>query len=151
MLRNLMFLIIAALIFSAGTKANAQKRVRIEITNVITKELDKVASKDSKGNRIALEITWKYIEQENLLKINDKIMVIAVFVDSKGVERKATSVIAVSHEALPTSTIVVINHEEQIVSPRDIKFVVTVAPQIKNASNTVAAKKEITLRVNPTK
>ena len=84
------------------------------------------------------------------MKTGDKIMVIAVFVDSKGIERKATNVIAVSHEALPTSTTVVINHEEQIVSPRDIKFVVTVTPQSKDStSNTVAARKEVTLRVNP--
>ncbi len=81
-------------------------------------------------------------------------MVIAVFVDSKGVEHKGTNVIAVSHEVLPSSAKVVINHEEQIVSPRDpasIKFVVTVTPKIKDGtSNTITAKKEVTLRVKRT-
>lgn len=143
MLRNLMFVIVAVLIFSTGyTKANAQRKLRVEVKDVVVKEV--------KGNSIALEISWKYIEQDNLLRPSE-IMVIAVFVDSKGVEHKATNVIAVSHEALPTSTRVVINHEEQIVSPRDIKFVVTVAPKIKGTNNTVAAKKEVTLRVSPTK
>jgi|GEM_PF-2876440 len=139
MLRHLMFLIVAVLIFSAGyTKANAQRKLRVEIRDVVVRE--------ATDNRIALEISWKYVEQDNLFR-RGEIMVIAVFVDSKGVERKGTNVIAVSHEILPTSTKVVINHEEQIVSPRDIKFVVTVTQK---ASNAVAAKKEVRLRVSPT-
>lgn len=141
MLRYLMLFIFAILL--TAIPANAQKKLRIEVKDVVVKE--------AKGNNIALEITWKYIEQENL-RSPDEIMVIAVFVDSKGKERKSVVNIPVgSNGALPTSTKVVINHEEQIVSPRDIRFVVTVAPQIKDGtSNTVAGKKEITLRVSPT-
>ena len=143
MFRQMMFVIVAVLIFSVGyTNANAQRKLRVEVKEVVVKE--------AKNNSVTLDVTWSYIEQDNLLKPSE-IMVIAVFVDSKGRERKATNVIAVSHEALPTSAKVVINHEEQIVSPRDIKFVVTVAPKIKDGtSNTVAGRKEVTLRVNPT-
>lgn len=122
--------------------ANAQRKLRVDVKDVIVKE--------AKGNSITLDVSWGYIEQDNL-KRPDEIMVIAVFVDAKGKERKSVVNLAVgSSGALPTSAKVVINHEEQIVSPRDIRFVVTVTPKIKDGtSNTIAGKKEITLRVNP--
>jgi hypothetical protein len=144
MLRYLMLLIATVLIFSATHTANAQKKFRVEVKDVVVKE--------AKDNHIALEIFWGYIEQDNLRRPGE-IMVIAVFVDSKGKERKSVVNIPVSSGgALPTSTRVVINHEEQIVSPRDIKFVVTVAPKITDGtSNIIADRKEVTLRVNPTR
>jgi hypothetical protein len=146
MLRYLMFVIVAALIFSAGyTKANAQRKNRIEIKDVQVGE--------AKDNRIALDVSWGYIEQSRPRP--SKIMVIAVFVGANGKEYKAIVNVPVNAIGpLPTNGKVVINHEEQIFSPRDFKFVVTVTPQIKDsASNNlfVGDKKELRLRVNPTK
>lgn len=141
MLRYLILFIFA--IFLAAIPANAQRKLRVDVKDIVVKE--------AKGSSIALDVSWGYIEQDNLRK-PDEIMVIAVFVDSKGKERKSVINLPVSQGGtLPTSTRVVINHEEQIVSPRDIRFVVTVTPKIKDGtSNTIAGKKEITLRVNPT-
>lgn len=105
---------------------------------------------EAKRGRVVLEINW-YIEQENLAIQPTTADIIAILIGARSQEYKVRSTSAVDSGGRSGRTKVVINHEEQIISPRDVHFSVTVALKRDSKSAGLPARtKEFVLRVAPT-
>jgi len=137
------FLSVSALATATSLSAAPPKgKARVEVRDVTVAE----ATKES----VTLDITWVYVEQDNLRP--NTVSIIAILIGARAKEYKATQEVAVPGVGpLPTSARVVIPNDEKIVSPRVCKFAVTVTPGITDGtSNTVVAgKKLVSLTVTP--
>ncbi len=101
-------------------------------------------------NRVVLEINW-YIEQDNLAVQPSAAEIIAILIGARGHEYKARSTSTVESGGRSGRTKVVINHEEQIIGPRDVRFSITVAlKRDGKAAGLPARTREFVLRVTPT-
>jgi hypothetical protein len=111
-------------------------------------EIQDVRLAGSKKGQVTLDVTWGYVEQEGLARPSE-FSIIAVLIGARGKEYKAKAAVPVPPNGpLPTSFPVVVNHEEGITSPRDVRVVVTVTPRVKDGtSNTRSGKMEVTLRL----
>lgn len=138
-----LFLAVSALVTATSLSAAPPKgKLRVEVRDVKVAE----ATKES----VALDVTWVYVEQDNLRP--NTVSIIAILIGARAKEYKATQEVAVGAVGpLPTTARVVIPNDEKIVSPRICKFSVTVTPGITDGtSNTVVAgKKELSLTVTP--
>lgn len=112
-------------------------------------EID-LSIKEAKRNRLLLNINW-YVEQENLAIQPSEASIIAILIGARGREYKANSKVTVNPGAASSGTVqVVINHEEQIVTPRDVRFVITVALKRDGKAGSLPRRtKEFLLRVDP--
>ena len=106
--------------------------------------------KEAKSNSLLLNISW-YIEQDNLAVQPSEASIIAILIGARGREYKVSSKVAVSPGAARSGTVqVVINHKEQIVVPRDVRFVITVALKRDGKAGSLPSRtKEFLLRVEP--
>ena len=112
-------------------------------------EID-LSIKEAKRNHLLLNINW-YIEQENLAIQPSQASIIAILIGARGREYKASSNVTVNPGAASSGTVQLeINHEEQIVAPRDVRFVITVALKRDGKSGSLPNRtKEFLLRVDP--
>ena len=112
-------------------------------------EID-LAIKGAKRNSLTLNINW-YIEQENLAIQPSEASIIAILIGARGRQYKVSSKVAISPVATAAGTIqVVINHEEQLVVPQDLRFVITVGLKRDGKAGSLPSRtKEFLLRVDP--
>ena len=106
--------------------------------------------KEAKRGSVLLEINW-HIEQENLAVRPSTASIIAILIGARSKEYKVLSNVSIEPNGpLSGTTRVVINHEEQIVSPRDLRFVITVALKRDGHAGSLPSRtKEFLLRVEP--
>lgn len=112
-------------------------------------EID-LSIKEAKRNRLLLNINW-YIEQDNLAVQPSEASIIAILIGARGREYKASAKVSVNPAAASSGTVqVVISHEEQIVAPQDVRFVITVALKRDGHAGSLPKRtKEFVLRVEP--
>lgn len=113
-------------------------------------ELQDVKVGASKAGALALELSWKYVEQDNLARPKE-LSIIAILIGVRGKEYRATRTVPVPKTGpLPTSARVVINHEEQLSGP-PLRAQVTLTARITDGtSNTFApVTRELEVRLTP--
>lgn len=134
----------AALLVAGGphaAPASGAVKTRVEIKNV------KVA--ESLAGKLSLDVSWSYVEQDVKAK---EISIIAILIGARGKEyRAALTVPAPRSGARPSTSRVVINHEEQIVGGPPARVKVTIGSGITDGtSNTFApATKELEVKLAP--
>ena len=115
---------------AAPVPGDGTVKARIELQDA------KVAA--SKAGSVTLELAWKYVEQDNLVRPKE-LSIIAILIGARGKEYRVTRTVAVPKTGpLPASARVVINHEEQLSGPPLLARVTLTARITAGTSNTFA-------------
>ncbi len=117
-------------------------------------EIGSVRVVEARGKQLTLDMTWSYIEQDNMARQRpSEFNIIAILIGLRSEPFTVKLTVPVPAKGpIPLTARVVVNHEEQIVSPRDFKANLTVEGKIQitdGTSNVVVGRKEAALRVEP--